>query len=249
MVGRWRQLGPRSVPVSAVRGAATARSPLAVSVLQRSPEIPARRRRVRPPFLADPQYVLRRWPMLQAVRALDGVLHAEIELGEHVRPAEPEHEEHLHRPSADALHLYEVLDDRVVGKSAEMGEWQRAIGHAGGEVAQISDLLTRQSRGAQHALFGGQHVLGARPLPRIDLAQPPMDRARCLARQLLEDNRPHERIVVCPTPPRLEPTRPDAIDDATEDRIDGPEMGESFSVGGRGHGGNKLPLKYRVRRT
>src|SRR6478672_6908997 len=88
-------------------------SSLAVSVLERSPEVPARDRRVRAPLLADAENVLRRRTLLEAIRALDGILHAEVELGEHVRTAEPEHEEHLHRPSPDPLHLHEVLDDLV----------------------------------------------------------------------------------------------------------------------------------------
>src|SRR5689334_16621387 len=63
-----------------------------------------------------------------------------------------------------------------------------------------------------------------------------MNRARRLPRELLKHDRAHERIVVRPGAPRLEPTGSDAVDDPAEDRIDGFEVRDRCSVLGAGHG-------------
>ena len=103
-----------------------------------------------------------------------------------------------------------------------MREGQGPLGHARRQIAQVADLLPRQPRRAQRVVGGREHVLGARALPGIDLAEPSMNRARRLARELLEHDRAHQSIVVRSGPPRLEPARPDAIDDRGEDGVDLP---------------------------
>ena len=59
--------------------------------------------------------------------ALDRVLDPEIELGEDVRASQPEHEEHLRGPAADALHLRERLDHVLVGQSTDLVEPHDAV--------------------------------------------------------------------------------------------------------------------------
>src|SRR5438045_349117 len=84
------------------------RAELSVAVLERSPEIPARDRRVRTPLRADLLHVLRRRSFALAVSAADGVLNAEVELRQHVAAAEAEHQEHLGRPTSNAFDLHEM---------------------------------------------------------------------------------------------------------------------------------------------
>ena len=98
---------------------------------------------------------------------------------------------------ADPLHLHEMLDDLVVRQAAEVRQRQAAVRDARGEIAQVADLLARQAAARIAASsVGGEHVLGARPLARIQLAEAAVDRACRFAGQLLEHDRSHERVVV-----------------------------------------------------
>src|SRR5690349_20165695 len=83
---------------------------LAAAVVERAPEIPTGDAGVRCPFRTDFEHVFRR-DLSLSVSALDRVLDSEIDVGEHVRAAELEHEEHLRGPATDALHLHEMLDE------------------------------------------------------------------------------------------------------------------------------------------
>src|SRR3954454_20349088 len=95
---------------------------LTVAILQRSPEIPTRDRCMRAPLRADLQNFFRRWPFAHAVRTLDRVLNSQIEVGQHIRPSEAKHQEHLRGPPADALYLDEVLDQIIVAHGLDRVE-------------------------------------------------------------------------------------------------------------------------------
>ena len=81
---------------------------------------------MRRPLRSDSFDLFWSWSLSHPVRALDRVLNAEIELRQHIAAAEAEHEEHLRRPSADALHLDEMLDQVIVSHRLDGVEWQRA---------------------------------------------------------------------------------------------------------------------------
>src|SRR6185437_5426107 len=79
--------------------------------VERTPEVPAGHRAVRAPPGADLLHLFRGRPFAHPICPSDRVLDAEVELRQHVAPAESEHEEHLRRPAPDALHLHEMRDE------------------------------------------------------------------------------------------------------------------------------------------
>src|ERR1043166_7449038 len=87
---------------------------LSVAILQRPPQIPAGDGAVRAPLRADLLHVFRQRTLALPIGALDGVLDAEVELREDVASAQPEHQEHLRRPAADAFDLHQMLDQILV---------------------------------------------------------------------------------------------------------------------------------------
>src|SRR5687768_4230674 len=79
--------------------------------VERPPEVPTGIRGIWRPSGADGSDSLRGGQLSHPVGALQALANAEVELREHVRPSEPEHEEHLRAPATDALHRRERLDD------------------------------------------------------------------------------------------------------------------------------------------
>ncbi len=69
---------------------------------------------MRTPLGTDAFDLFRRWTFAHPVRFADCVLNPEVQLRKYVGPAEPEHEEHLGRPSADAFYLDEMRNEVVV---------------------------------------------------------------------------------------------------------------------------------------
>src|SRR5262249_9299346 len=112
--------------------------------LEAAPEVPRRDRAVGTPGLgrAAPPVGSGEPPL--PPRLLQGLAHAVVVHGEDVHPAEPEDEVHLGRPPADALHLREHLDDRLVVEPREPGERQ-PVGRLPREVAHVADLLAREA--------------------------------------------------------------------------------------------------------
>ena len=89
--------------------------------------------------------------LLQPVGDAKAVAHAEVIHRQHIRAAELEHQQHLHRPAADAAHLREPRDDLLIGERV------RALARSGttrregliGQVPQRGHLGEREAGGAQ----------------------------------------------------------------------------------------------------
>jgi hypothetical protein len=67
----------------------------------------------------------RRRQVREAIGEAEAVAHAVVVHGQYVRPAELEHQHHLHRPRSDATYLREPRDDRRIVEAIE----DRAVGH------------------------------------------------------------------------------------------------------------------------
>src|SRR5713226_3048085 len=76
-----------------------------------APQVPARNRAVRTPALAVLKNDLRFRCVLVAVDDLEAFAYPQVVCGQDVGPAEPEHQEHLHGPLTDPVHLNEPLVD------------------------------------------------------------------------------------------------------------------------------------------
>ncbi len=160
--------------------------------LQASPQIPARNRTIRTPGFADLVQPIRRRRLAQAVGLLHGLDDAQVAHRQHVGPVQPEHQEHLRRPAADALHLGQRDDHLVVAHRLERVQRQRAVVHPGAEVAHVAQLLAAQSDRTQLG------VAQARQRQRRRHAveqrhQPQVDRPRRLRGQLLRHDGLEER--------------------------------------------------------
>src|SRR5204862_315906 len=82
-----------------------------------------------------------------AIRAMDRVLDAEVEVGKHIGAAHAEHQKHLCRPAPDALDLDEVCNDGLVRHVAQAVEGLDPRPHLLREIAQIADHLARDPAG------------------------------------------------------------------------------------------------------
>ena len=132
----------------------------------------------------------------QAVGALDRAADAEVADGEDVGPAEGEHQEHVRAPLADALDRGELGHDLLVGELLEAVELELAGEHVLGQRAQEGRLGAREADGdAQLLGLVGQDLLRRRRVAAEALEQAPVDRARRVHRELLADDRAHERGV------------------------------------------------------
>jgi len=101
--------------------------------------------------------------LAQPVSGAKSRAYSEVIDRQHVRAAEMEHEQHLHRPAADAAHLGEALDDHRVVELLE----RRTVGNdrrerLGREILERGDLGEREARGAQLLDRGGEHLLRRR---------------------------------------------------------------------------------------
>src|SRR5262249_15789832 len=105
----------RARPAVLVKGKAMTRDyVMPPGSLQGPPQIPARHRAMGPALLAVLLQRLRRGQLSFAERFGIGLAQAVVAERQHVWPAEAEHQEHLGRPAADAMHGDEVLYDLLV---------------------------------------------------------------------------------------------------------------------------------------
>ena len=212
---------------------------LTVSVLEGPPEVPTRDGAVRAPFRAELANVFRCRPLSLPIRALDGVLNAEVQFGQYVAPVQTEHQEHLRGPSANAFDLNKVCDEIVVVHTIDGVERQCALRHFRREIAHVTNFLTRQSDRAQLLIARRQHRIGAGRVVRIERVEPRQNRRRGFSRQLLKDDRSDERLEMGPFAARFESARADDFDYSREDRVDALEVADGRAM--VDHAGN-LPV-------
>jgi hypothetical protein len=125
------------------------------------------------------------------------------------------------RPSSGrSSHGHEPGDHLVIRDSCPGIEHDGAVEHLGGQIAQRRELGARQSRAPK--VLVGQREDRLRPERSWDEgSHPPVDRLRGPARELLEDDGPHERAVRPVGVAWSVPDRADRVDQASEHRVDG----------------------------
>src|SRR5258708_20813817 len=130
-------------------------------LLRGTPQIPARHGAVGLPARAELGQLPGRGQRALVERRGIAFADAIVVDRQHVRAAQAEDEQHLHRPPADAAHLDEALDDRLVGEILELGELgDIAVDGAAREIAQRQQLRAREAGGAQLLGAGAQDLLG-----------------------------------------------------------------------------------------
>src|SRR4030095_2367537 len=85
-------------------------------VLEASPQVPAGDGAIRPPGFGDLADAIGLRTLAQAVQPLDRRHDTQVVDRHHVGAMQPEHQEHLGRPPAEALDLHDRVDHVVVGQ-------------------------------------------------------------------------------------------------------------------------------------
>ena len=162
-----------------------------------------------------------------AERLRIGLAQAVVVQWQDVGPAEPEHQEHLRAPAADAAHGDQPLDQcSVVERMRLVERRQLAAMDAAGEVLDGQHLGARQAAAAQ-VLVGGLQDMARREAilrAREQRLDPAVDRRRGLVRELLVDDRLGQRAEQAARGFELHRERSDGGDDRAERRIGGLEM-------------------------
>ena len=148
---------------------------------------------------------------------------------------QPEHQEHLRRPAADALDLRELGDDRFVVQRLDVVEIEQVLLDVPREIAQIADLLTTVA-GATQLLVGHRgEAVGGWGAAGHQLGQAAVDRRRRFGRQLLiGDGAGQRREVVVPLC-RGQAARAVRLDQAGDDRVAAQQHPASLGVVVRSH--------------
>ena len=134
----------------------------------------------------------------QRVGALDGAADAEVADGEHVGPPEREHQEHVRAPLADALDRDRA---RPMTSSSESSS-RRSSSSSPASTCSASErrkaTFARERPTATRSSSGSSARISLRRRRAAveALEQAPVDRARRVHRELLADDRAHERAVV-----------------------------------------------------
>src|SRR5216684_5149117 len=157
----------------------------------RAPQVPGRHRAPWAPGLSQFFHSLERQLASLEIRKADAFLQPEVVERKDVWPQQAEDEEHLGGPAADAAHLDQLGDDRLVMHVRPALHLDRAIEEVLRQVGDVLDLALRQAAGAQLAPFSCENTLrrdcaGA----KTDLVP---DALRRLDRDLLADDGARQR--------------------------------------------------------
>src|SRR5690606_12688257 len=98
-------------------------------------------------------------------------------------------------PLADAADHGDGLDDAGVVEAGEAARVEQLVVEGGGDRAQARDLLAREAAGAQARRTGPAQHRRRRDAAAVGRAQPRLDRARGVARDLLVEDRAHQVAV------------------------------------------------------
>jgi len=121
--------------------------------VRRAPEIPARHRPVRPPSLSAAEDLGRSREPRSGTRAGSPSGSRSLRRAGR-RPAQPEDEQHLHRPGPDAPHRREPLHDRRVLHAAEAGERRTVPSSVFAERSSSATVLARERPAARSVASG-----------------------------------------------------------------------------------------------
>ena len=140
---------------------------------------------------------------LEAVGALDRPPDPEVADRQHVGAPQLEHQEHVDAPRAEPLTVESSAITSSSESSSRRSSSSSPVDDVLGQRAQVRDLGVREPGGRAQLLgIVGQHLLRRRRAPAEAVGQAPVDRARGLGRQLLADDRAHERAVLVGAPAR-----------------------------------------------
>lgn len=195
------------------------RDSLSNLTVERAPEIvrddgPVRRER-----RAEALHPRRRRQPARAKDPRRALSDAEVSGRPHVEAPQVEDQEHLRRPDADAAHLDQRVDDGSVVEVVELVEPQRAVDDALTEIAHAERLAERQPRRAQRLDRRREHLLGAGRPAAVQREEPPVDRRRGLAGQLLVHDGADERREVRGAAADAELVPPHPIDQRRHPRV------------------------------
>src|SRR6187399_1509745 len=116
----------RSPPVSdPYSQAPAARSIFDRYRVERAPQVPRRDAAIGRPARAELAELGHGHALAVAVVQRDGLLQADVVDGKHVRAKLVEDEEHLRGPAADALHVDQALDERLVVERRPLARVER----------------------------------------------------------------------------------------------------------------------------
>src|SRR5882672_7663205 len=169
-----------------------ARSVLDGNRVEAAPQVPACDRAPRRPALCDPAHGAQRYLAPLEVVNADRTLQPEIAERKHIGAHQVEHQEHLRGPAADAAHLDQLGDHRLVVHALPGGQMQGALDEMPREVAEILGLALRQSASAQLRQPCPGDLLGVHARRQGANARP--DTRRGLDRDLLSDDRPRQSM-------------------------------------------------------
>ncbi len=139
---RWRDFPGRPAQPD---GRAIARSVFHRDRVERPPQVPGGHRAPGPQGLAAPPHGPERDPPAAGGREPQALLQAEVAERKHIRAQQIEDQEHLRGPAADAAHLGEILDDRLVVHGRPFVHVHLAVGKTARKVGDVFAFPLRQS--------------------------------------------------------------------------------------------------------
>src|SRR6202043_4028213 len=97
---------------------------LGLFFFQGAPQVPTCNRAVRTPTLSIFKDHLRFWLAFEAIHTLETLSNSVVLNRQDVGPPEPRHQEHLHGPLADPMHLGEAFVYFFFAHAANFGGWR-----------------------------------------------------------------------------------------------------------------------------
>jgi hypothetical protein len=147
-------------------------------------------------------------------------------------------------PGADALDRHELGDHLLVGQRVEPLELERAVVHVLGQRAQVHPLGARETDRAQLVGVVVEDLLRCRLAAAEAVGQAPVDRGGGLGRELLADDRPHQRAVVVALAglaALAQAVGAVAVDQGAEDRVCSPKVRQRSRVGAHAEARSAVP--------
>src|SRR6266566_6692738 len=198
--------------------------------VQQTPQVPRRYSTIRRPFGTDLLYPLWCWKLTQTVRPLNSLLYSEVQVGQYIWSAEPEHHEHLGRPPADAFDLGERRNDLLIGQLVKSLDRQLPGCDPGAQILEIRRFLAREAHGAQLLVRCSCQLRRKWRTAAKQTLKASVDRSRRLTRQLLKNDRTGNSIEVSAVARRPAFVNADLVDYLSERGVDFLEVRDGFSA-------------------
>jgi hypothetical protein len=161
---------------------------------------------------------------------LDGLADPQVEIGQDIRPTEPEEQEHLSRPSADTFDTRECVQQRRIFQLVQLVDGQGPIHDSLREIFDVDGLGTRQADRSQLLVWRCQQFFGRRSASAKECLEPAMNRAGGLARQLLKHDRSGDGSEVGSFGSGSRRHASDFINQLAEHRVDAPKVRHRFRM-------------------